>query len=146
MDKANLILVDSTVLSDIYLKVLEAKLMLSNGVVRSSSDAAKAVNISRSAFYKYKDKVFVYNEKTGGRIITFHTILSDRTGVLSSLIAELYKAGANILTLNQNIPIGGAASVSVSIRTDKLNITAEELLGDILDLDGVMSIEEISGE
>ena len=146
LDKANLVLVDSSILPKVYLKVLEAKQMLSNGTVKSTSDAAKAVGISRSAFYKYKDNLFIYNEKAGGRIITFHTILSDRAGVLSSLIAELYRAGANILTLNQNIPIGGAASVSVSIRTDGLCCSVEELLANILRLDGIISIEEISGE
>ena len=146
LDKSNLVLVDSAILPKVYLKVLEAKQMLSNGTAKSATDAAKAVGISRSAFYKYKDNLFIYNEKAGGRIITFHTILSDRAGVLSSLIAELYRAGANILTLNQNIPIGGAASVSVSIRTDSLCCSVNELLATILRLDGVISIEEISGE
>ncbi|OJU12885.1 MAG: amino acid-binding protein [Clostridiales bacterium 43-6] len=145
MEQTNLILVDKTVLPDVYSKVLAAKTMLTNGVVKSSSDAARAVGISRSAFYKYKDFVFGYNDKAGGRILSFHAVLSDTPGVLSSLIGELYKAGANILTLNQNIPIGGAASVSVSIRTDGLRMTAGELLGNILSLNGVLTIEEISG-
>ena len=43
-------------------------------------------------------------------------MLKDEPGVLSSILAALYELGANILTVNQNIPIDSVASVSISIK------------------------------
>lgn len=76
--------------------------------------------ISRSAFYKYKDAVFPYDAERSGSILTLHLILRDRPGVLSSVLSSFAAAGVNILTVNQNIPAGGVASVSISARTDRL--------------------------
>ena len=59
---SRLLLVDSSVLPEVFLRVVEAKRMLAVGQVRSLSEAAKAAGISRSALYKYKDCVFVHNE------------------------------------------------------------------------------------
>ena len=41
--------------------------------------------------------------------MTIHAVLEDRPGVLMALISSFYDAGANILTVNQNIPVMGAA-------------------------------------
>ena len=52
------LLVDSDVLPDVFMKVVKAKELLASGSVKNLSAAAKEVNISRSALYKYKDKIF----------------------------------------------------------------------------------------
>ncbi len=101
--------------------------------------------ISRSAFYKYKDAFFPYNDRTNSCIITMHMILRDRPGVLSQVIASLYQSGVNILTINQNIPVMGAAPVSISVRTDQGDFKLEDLLGALKEIDGVQSIENVSG-
>ena len=61
--------------------------------------------ISRSAFYKYKDAIYLYDERMSENITTLYLTLEDRPGVLSLLLSELYRAGANIITVNQNIPV-----------------------------------------
>ena len=50
-------LVSADALPEIFIKVAEAKRMLQSGEVRTAGDAARAVGISRSAFYKYRDAV-----------------------------------------------------------------------------------------
>ena len=48
-------LVDAQVLPEVFLKVVRAKELLASGEARSISAATRAVELSRSAFYKYKD-------------------------------------------------------------------------------------------
>ena len=57
--------------------------------------------ISCSAYYKYKDKIFEYSEQ-GDDATTINAKLQDNAGVLSSVMNELYLAGANILAFNQS--------------------------------------------
>ena len=114
MSKNSLFLFDSKVLPEVYSKVLEAKRFLAEGDCREISDAVKKAGISRSAYYKYKDYVFPFNQMQG--IITLFFIVSDKTGVLSSILSTLAEVGANVLTINQNIPVNSVADVSISIQ------------------------------
>lgn len=140
------LLVESDVLPEVFLRVIEAKRLLSSGRARSVNEAAKLAGLSRSAFYKYKDRVHPFNNKAGGRIITLHAMLRDAPGVLSELIGLLYRCGANILTINQNIPIGGVAPVSVTARIDGLQVPLDEMLERMHTVDGAENIEVVSGE
>ena len=56
---SRLLLVDSSVLPEVFLRVVEAKRMLAVGQVRSLSEAAKAAGISRSALYKYLSLIHI---------------------------------------------------------------------------------------
>jgi chorismate mutase len=139
------LLVESDVLPGVFLKVIRAKQLLVTGQARSVNEASRLAGLSRSAYYKYKDSVHQYNEEAGGCILTLHAMLRDEAGVLSKLTALLYREGANIMTINQNIPVGGIAPVTVSARADGIRIPLGDLLERIRDLDGVNSIEVISG-
>ncbi len=141
-----LILVDASVLPDVFEKVLHAKRLLASGEAESASEAARLAGLSRSAFYKYKNMVFPYDADGAGRILTVHLVLSDRPGVLSSVLTAFANAGANVLTVNQNIPADGAASVSVSARTDRLQMPTEQFLQQLKQVAGVRRISRIGGE
>ena len=139
------LLVESTVLPEVFLKVIEAKQLLVSGQVHSVNEAARIAGLSRSAYYKYKDSVHPFNEEAGGYIITLHAMLRDEAGVLSKLTGLLYEEGANIMTINQNIPVGGIAPVTVTAKADGMRLSLCDLLERIRVLDGVNSIEVISG-
>lgn len=145
-DVHSYLLVDANVLPTVLLKVVEAKRLIARGIAKNSTDAAKQAGISRSAYYKYKDFVFQYSDKIQDSIITISMTLDDRPGVLSKLINKLYETGANILTVNQSIPIDGVAPVTVSVRTGKLKVTLESLLNELHSLDGVIEAKLVSGE
>ena len=140
------LLVSSDALPDIFLKVVEAKQLLINGQARSATEAIRMTGISRSAFYKYKDSVYAYSDSPSAHMISVHAVLEDRPGVLMSLVSELYNVGANILTVNQNIPIAGAALVAVSADVERLEISIPQLLDRLRAIEGVKTIESISGE
>ena len=111
-------LVDAQVLPEVFLKVVRAKELLASGEARSISAATRAVDLSRSAFYKYKDCIF--DSENGREVITVMATLRDETGALQSLLAGISAAGASIVTINQSTPENGAALVAVTIRTDTM--------------------------
>jgi len=111
-----LYLVDERAIPEVYLKVLEARQGLVSGRDASVSDAARRVGISRSVFYKYRDLIRPMTELEEGGLTSFYALLEDKAGALSSLLKLFYERGANILTINQNIPVNGSASVTLSAR------------------------------
>ena len=140
------LLVDTKVLPEIFLKVVQAKHLLASGQAKNSSEAARMMGISRSAFYKYKDCVYQYTSNVSENIITIYAALLDQPGVLSRLLGELYQVGANILTINQNIPVDSVAPVSISVSLEGLSVSREELFTALRQLEGVVEVRRISGQ
>lgn len=142
---SHFLLVESRMLPAVFTKVLDAKRLLDTGRARSVNEAVRAVGISRSAFYKYRESVHEFDSHADGRILTLQAMLRDEAGVLSRMTGTLYRTGANILTINQNIPVGGVAPVSVAIRVHDPNIKLDELLDMLRGLDGMLQISVVSG-
>lgn len=145
MEQPKYLIVDTAVLPEVFLKVVYAKKMIAQGKAKSSSEAAKMAGISRSAFYKYKDCVQQYNSKISDHIVTLYATLADEPGVLSLVISQLYTVGANILTVNQNIPVDSVAHISISAKINSIQCTEEELLTQIRTISGVVECKLLSG-
>ncbi|MEE0840410.1 MAG: ACT domain-containing protein [Acutalibacteraceae bacterium] len=143
MEKYDMLIVKASALPDVYSKVLYAKELLENGSCTNVSAAAQKAGISRSAFYKYKDCVFAYHKQSFNKNLCISAMLSDRAGVFSALTAQLYHEGANILTINQNHPVDNIAAVTITVRTDNINISIEELMNKLRKIDGVISVKII---
>jgi len=138
-------IVAADALPDIFIKVAEAKRMMQAGEADTVGEATQMVGISRSAFYKYKDSVRPFNDMKAEHIITFQALLKDTSGVLSRVLAVFAKSGANILTINQSIPVNGCAVVTISAETSEMEETLEQLLGQISALEGVVRFEILAG-
>lgn len=138
-------IVEASALPEIFLKVAEAKRMMETGETDKVNEATKAVGISRSAFYKYRDSISPIQNLMAGRIITFQLTLKNKAGVLSALLSILSNCGANILTINQAIPAGGKAMVTVSAETSDLQCSLEELLHQLEGTAGVVKAEMTAG-
>lgn len=139
------IIVEADLLPEVLLKVIEAKKFLSQGKAKNSSEAARMAGISRSAYYKYKDGVAVYDEEQERRLVTYYLTLMDVPGVLSNVLAELSKYGANVLTINQNIPVDGAAPVTISFATRGLRTDEHSLREALRAIDGVINCRSLTG-
>ena len=137
MHEGEFFLVKSEVLPEVFLKVMEVKRLLSAGKADSVNEAVQRVGISRSAYYKYKDSLFPFYETSRGRIVTVMFVIEDFPGILSGIINCLADAKANILTINQNIPINGLADVTVSVETDRMKSSLEELMDRLGAIQGV---------
>lgn len=138
-------IVESTVLPEAYLKVAEAKRLLETGEERTVNGATRRVGISRSAFYKYKDAIRPFQDMLHGRIVTIQILLRNEPGALSSVLNLLADRGGNVLTINQAIPGGGAAAVTVGLETSGLSAGLEELLAVLRDRPEVIRCEVPAG-
>ena len=140
MGKVNYLLVDMSILPDVYTRVIKAKNFLQSGEAANASQAAKMAGISRSAYYKYKDKIFEYSEQ-GEDVSTINAKLRDNAGVLSSVMNELYMSGANILAVNQSIPVNDVADVSITVRLSDADVSKSGVEQKIKSIVGVISAE-----
>ncbi|WP_102691202.1 ACT domain-containing protein [Rummeliibacillus pycnus] len=137
-------LVREDVLTDAMQKTLEAKHLLQTGAVTSIWDAVKQVDLSRSAFYKYRDAVFPFHSIVQERILTVFLQLEDRKGTLARLLSTVTDTHCNVLTIHQTIPIQGRANVTLSLDVTAMDVELDELIQNLKKLDFVESAEVIS--
>ena len=50
-------MVDASALPEVFAKVIEAKTLIESKTAANASEAIKMAGLSRSAYYKYKDKI-----------------------------------------------------------------------------------------
>ena len=138
-------LVDSSMLPEVFLKVVKAKTLLETGEAQTVGQAVAAAGISRSAFYKYKDSIAPFQDLKRGNIITFSLLLKDTAGLLSSVLSIFAGSGVNILTINQSIPTNGTAVVTISVETESMDVSMESLMNTIREQKGVLKLEVLAG-
>lgn len=139
-------IVDSAVLPEVFIRVVEAKRLLDTGEAATINQAAAQAGVSRSAYYKYKDMIRPFHDMLSGRIVTVRLTLKDQPGVLSDVLNIIASLGGNLLTINQSIPSGGAAAVAVSVETSDLTVSLEELLTRTAQVNGVLKYETLAGQ
>lgn len=131
-------LVEADVLPDVFLKVAEAKRLLETGEAATVNEAARIVDVSRSAFYKYKNSVMPFFQMSAGNIISFQMTLRDEPGFLSAILGVFAKYGANILTINQSIPVNGCAAVTITADTSDMQNQLSRLVEEASSSEGVV--------
>ena len=139
--RAQFIVVNSSVLPEIFEKVLEVKKLVADHSEKSFASACKRVGI-----YKYRDYVFHYEDKMTQRIVNLTAVLRDEAGVLSSVLVELHNLHANILTVNQSIPVDGVAGVSLSLQIGSDSVDLTHITKTLSALHGVVEVKIISGQ
>jgi chorismate mutase len=138
--KFKYLLVNQDILPQVYSKVIYAKSLLASGEAANATQAAKMAGISRSAYYKYKDGIFEYNPQNEGEVLTLSLKLKDTKGVLSAVTAELYRLGANVLSINQSVPKNGVADVSLAAYIAEMTVDVDTLIDCLNDINGVRAV------
>ena len=138
-------IVEASALPEVFLKVAEAKRLLSTGEASTVNEATKMTDISRSAFYKYRDAVMPFQNMMTGRVITLQLLLHDQVGLLSELLDVFADTNVNILTINSIVPTNGTAVVTISADTMEINTTIEEMLHMLRTFKGVVKAEVLAG-
>ena len=137
-------IVEASALPEVFLKVAEAKRLLSTGEASTVNEATKMTDISRSAFYKYRDAVLPFQNMMTGRIITFQFLLHDEPGALSSILTTFAEQKANLLTVNSITPSNGCAIVTVSVETSETLVSVDEMMRIFLTTPGVIKAEVLA--
>jgi chorismate mutase len=134
-------LVREDVLPEAMKKTIEVKEMLERGKADSIAEAVLKVDLSRSAFYKYRDTVFPFSTIQKEKIISLFFYLEDRSGTLSNLLSVVAASGCNVLTIHQTIPLQGRANVTLSLNTSNIKNKLEGLLTELRKLEFVEKVE-----
>lgn len=138
-------IVEASALPEIFIKVAEAKRLLSTGEASTVNDATKMMDISRSAFYKYRDSIMPFQDMRSSRIITFQILLHDEPGSLNKLLTILADHRANIMTINSTVPTNGSGVVTIAAETVNLEVPLEDLLEDFRQVPGVIKADILAG-
>ena len=134
-------LVREDVLPEAMQKTLQAKELIERGKAVSVWDAVKSVDLSRSAFYKYRDTVFPFHSVVKEKIITLFFHLEDRSGTLSELLGIVASSGCNVLTIHQTIPVQGRANVTLSLNTGDMHMEMNEFINRLKRLEFVDKVD-----
>ncbi len=138
-------IIEASALPEVFLKVAEAKRLLSTGEASTVNEATRMTDISRSAYYKYRDAILPFQNMTHGRVITFQFMLHDEPGALAAILALFSQQEANILTINSIIPSNSCALVTISSETSSLSVTLEEFLHQLSTTPGVIKASILAG-
>lgn len=130
-------LVKASVLPEVFIKVMRVKELISSGKEKSINQAVKRADLSRSAFYKYRDAILPFYESSKGQVLSLAFLTEDFPGVLSGIIDCLAKAKVNLLTINQNYPINGLADISMVVDTSSCTIEISGLMQQLARIRGV---------
>ncbi|MBR0153280.1 MAG: ACT domain-containing protein [Lachnospiraceae bacterium] len=133
-------LIRTKAVPEVLLAVVEAKRLLETGKVQTVQEAAERVGISRSSFYKYKDDIFPFHDDSAGKTVTVMLSLDDAPGLLSRVTKKVAESEANVLTIHQSIPVGGIATLTMSLQLQP-SCSVEELMDSIEKLQGVYSLK-----
>ncbi|MCD7032936.1 ACT domain-containing protein [Metabacillus sp. GX 13764] len=141
MKEESFYLVREDVLPEAMQKTLEVKKLIERGKAGSVAEAVQRVDLSRSAFYKYRDAVFPFHTVVKEKIITLFFQLEDRSGTLSELLAMTASAGCNVLTIHQTIPLQGRANVTLSLNINGMNEDINKLMSRLKRMEFVEKVE-----
>ena len=144
-DKHKYYIVEASALPEVFIKVAEAKRLLSTGEASTVNEATKMTDISRSAFYKYRDAVLPFQNMMTGRIITFQFLVHDQPGLLASMLDVFPECNANIQTITSIVPVNGTAVLTISAETMDLTVSLEEMLRRLRAFPGVIKAEVLAG-
>ncbi len=145
-DKDKYFIVKKKALPEVLIKVVEANRLLDSEKAMTVQEATDAVGISRSSYYKYKDDVLPFTDNARGKTITFMMQMDDEPGNLSLVLNEVAHSGANVLTINQSIPINGVAPLTISVEIYSTTEDVMTMLDAIEALDGIRSLKILARE
>ena len=144
--KGDYLIVHKKILPVYYEKVLEARNLLESGAERDVSAAVRAVGISRSTYYKYKDYIYSPDSGEMGRKAVISLLLSHEIGVLSTVLNKLSTMGVSVMTISQNLPIRDIASVLMTLDVSQMNTSLEETIETLNAITGVENLSLVAIE
>ncbi len=144
MKHSDFLVVKKDVLPGFFLKVIKAVEMV-NDEGKNVSEVCKELDISRSTFYKYKDKVFEFRSDNGKKaIINLKT--ENQKGVLSNVLNMIAFYQGNILTITQEMPIRNIAYITITIDAVDLSITIYELISNLKSIQKIKDVTLVAFE
>ena len=106
-------------------------------------EASKRFDLSRSAFYKYKDTIFPIQEIQRQSILSLSIDVDDIPGILGRVLSVVNEEKCSVLTIHQTVPINSRATIIISLEIDPVHTNIEKLTKRIQNLEFVNKIKVI---
>lgn len=138
-------LIREDVLPESVVKTLMIKDALKNDPTLSIFEAVKQFDLSRSAFYKYRDTIFPVDEKMENtKEFTLILYVNDIIGMLAEVLNKLSALNLSVLTIHQSIPMDNRATITVSLDGKGTNLEIDDVIASLQTIDYVSKVELIS--
>ena len=137
------LLINKKVLPSYFEKVMVIKERVNMG--ENISEACKSLGLSRSTYYKYKDYVNRPSNNNGKHIILSLKLI-DEPGALSSILNEVASRNANIVAINQEMPILNIAFVTLTISVTEMSISVGDLVTCLKKFNNVVDVMLVAVE
>lgn len=138
-------LIREDVLPESVIKTLKVKDALKNNSNLSIYDAVKQFNLSRSAFYKYRETIFPVDEKIlDQREFTLILYVNDIVGMLAQVLNAISQLQLSVLTIHQSVPIEDKATITLSLNARNSNLSIDEVIESLREINHVTKVDLIS--
>lgn len=144
-DNRKFYLIREDVLPESVIKTLKIKDALKNNSNLSIYDAVKQFNLSRSAFYKYRETIFPVDEKIlDQREFTLILYVNDIVGMLAQVLNAISQLQLSVLTIHQSVPIEDKATITLSLNARNSNLSIDEVIESLREINHVTKVDLIS--
>lgn len=144
-DNRKFYLIREDVLPESVIKTLKVKDALKNNSNLSIYDAVKQFNLSRSAFYKYRETIFPVDEKIlDQREFTLILYVNDIVGMLAQVLNAISQLQLSVLTIHQSVPIEDKATITLSLNARNYNLSIDEVIESLREINHVTKVDLIS--
>lgn len=144
-DNRKFYLIREDVLPESVIKTLKVKDALKNNSNLSIYDAVKQFNLSRSAFYKYRETIFPVDEKIlDQREFTLILYVNDIVGMLAQVLNTISQLKLSVLTIHQSVPIEDKATITLSLNARNSNLSIDEVIESLREINHVTKVDLIS--
>ena len=99
--------------------------------MKTINEALSAMNISRSAYYKYKDHVELVTGAVKERSITYFIMMQNDFSLLNKIMRKIKKENNDVLSINSGVAFGENVPTIISFKTKMtladINLLAESI-------------------
>ena len=99
------------------------------------------VSISRSMFYKYRDKIRDISTVSMGRHAIISMMMSHSVGTLSAVLNIISSYGYSVWTITQNPPVDSRANVVITLELGEDAGSLDSMLREITEAPGLSRVQ-----
>lgn len=140
-------LVDFSILPEAIKKTIRVKEMLKSGSSGTINEAVHKVNMSRSAYYKYKDHVASADDDKEDRVVVLFIIMQDDMAVFGRILRRIAKEKQEVPSVNRTKISEKLYSSVITLKTKESAEDMESLYEALKETKGIQSLTmKIGGE
>lgn len=138
---------DFSILPEAIKKTIRVKEMLKSGSSGTINEAVHKVNMSRSAYYKYKDHVASADDDKEDRVVVLFIIMQDDMAVFGRILRRIAKEKQEVLSVNRTKISEKLYSSVITLKTKESAGDMESLYEALKETKGIQSLTmKIGGE